>query len=411
MKRRIILMATILFIGTNLYLVKADDEGKIDRISYIDSWSKPKTQDLRETLHTDGVFTSQIKDHLYFDKSLGNFETFLVEEGDRVTIGDPLFTYKVYQYGQVESQLLSKIDQLEDEVDSIEAAIDSMEMQSVSNNRADGLANFDVREEQIEIEVELPQSTKEAEMIKQQYLIEKDKELKQKQAELAYVEDQLMELRSTGDSITVESPYDGNITFINTALEDPILTIESSNLKVAGELTEDERRKVEQGLPVEVITGDKEEPLEGTIEQISNSPKNVQLHGESIYPFSVSLNEEASLTNLKSGYHTELVVTVKESLDALALSENAVHKKSVWKMTESGTMINEIVETGIVMDHMVEVTNGVQKNDYVAEKPMRQFRNGAIFITPLEFNYLSRDSLASENNNWKRYLITGLLSR
>src|SRR5699024_8692560 len=89
------------------------------------------------------------------------------------------------------------------------------------------------------------QDTGQDEVIKKQYITEKEKELAQKEAEQTSVETQLSELTATGQTVTVESPYDGVVTNISETLEDPLITVQSAELVVKGELKEQDHSKVE----------------------------------------------------------------------------------------------------------------------------------------------------------------------
>src|SRR5699024_5167889 len=89
--------------------------------------------------------------------------------------------------------------------------------------------------EQFLQEMNQVQDTGQAELIKEQYITEKEKELAQKEAELNSVESQLSELTSTGETVTVESPFEGIVTDVSETLEDPLLTIQSDDLIIKGD--------------------------------------------------------------------------------------------------------------------------------------------------------------------------------
>lgn len=433
MRRRLIQAAIILFIGINFLLVYVDDDGKVERKSYVKNWSQVFETDMAERLHKPGVLASVSEDHVYFDGDLGSFQEFLVEEGTEVNAGDALYTYQVHDYFDAEADLMHEVEVLNGEIAAIEAAISEMELYQIPDQGGGASTQqlppipFNFEEEITEEDeltetpeednmtetMERPESPVEAELMKEQYIIEKEKELAQKTAELTSVENQLTELTSSGDTITVESPFEGEIKAVQETLEDPLITIESTTLHAEGELTEQERTQIEEGQAVEVSLTEEGALIEGEIAEVSDSSKAADIEEESVYPFHVSLSEtdeEGELEELLPGYHANLSITLEESLGAAVLFEDLVFTDSVWKMNAEGKLVEQGIETGILMNNMLEITEGAEIGEFVAEEPAGQFRNGAVFITPLKaqkvpwidvFNY----------ENWSRALVSGFLSR
>ncbi|WP_255584762.1 efflux RND transporter periplasmic adaptor subunit [Virgibacillus saliphilus] len=438
MRRRLIQAAIILFIGINFLLVYMDDDGKVERKSYLKNWSQVFEADVAEHLHKPGVLASVSEDHVYFDEDLGSFQEFLVEEGAEVSAGDPLYTYQVLDYVEAETDLMNEVDVLNEEIAAIETAISEMELYQIPDDEGDSSPQepplpFDFEEEMLEEEMtelpeeeeienpeedeametaEEPENSVEAELMKEQYIIEKEKELAQRSAELSSVENQLTELQSDGDTITVESPFEGKIKTVQETLEDPLIAIESTAVQAEGELTEVERSQIEPGQAVEMTLTEKETFIEGEIAEVSDLPKAVEIEEESIYPFHVSLHEdeETELEELLPGYHVNLRITLDESLGAAVLFEDLIFSDAVWKMNEEGKLMEQGVETGIAMDDMLEITDGAAIGEFVAEEPAGQFRNGAVFITPLKVQEVAWRNVF-HYDNWSRPLVSGFLSR
>jgi len=407
--KRIIQLLMVVFVVVNFFLVYIDDEGKVERTAYVNDWSQSFEADMAEKMIKPGVLTAASEEQLYFDESLGSFQAFLVEEGSQVSAGDPLYTYLVDNYYETESNLMNEVDQLNGDVAAIEAAISQIEMYQVpSSGEGSGTPSaFSLTEEGLE--VEFPQSSAEAELIKQQYLVEKQKELTQKQAQLASAESQLNGLRSSGDTITVESPYDGRVSSLSTTLEDPVITIESTQLVAVGELTEQERVQMEQGLVAEVDIHEVDGEVLGTVQEVSDTPNSIKIEGESIYPFRIAFDENAEVEQLLPGYHADIAITMEESLGATVVHEEAVLDKSIWRMTNEGKLVKQNVETGLDVDGKVEILEGVETGDWVAVEPPSLFHDEANFITPLQVKHISKSSFSY--SNWAENLVTGLLSR
>src|SRR5699024_4628948 len=136
------------------------------------------------------------------------------------------------------------------------------------------------------------QDTGQAEWIKEQYITEKEKELAQKEAEQTSVETQLSELTATGEMVTVERPYDGVVTNISETREYPLLTVQSAEVVVKGELTEQDHSKVEPEQTVYITMAENGSKEEGLIEKVDEIPEEISLRGKSDYPFIVTLLDE-----------------------------------------------------------------------------------------------------------------------
>ncbi|PAV27862.1 hypothetical protein CIL05_19465 [Virgibacillus profundi] len=412
MRRRIILTAIVLFIGVNILLVFLDDENKIDRKSYIKDWAQAFEADVADKLVKPGVIAFMQENQVYFDKTLGSFQEFFVKEGNQINPGDPLYSYTVTNYYETESMLMQETEQINGDITAIQSAITQMNSYRIPPSNSSNSIPLEGDLSEGNIIIENQKEPVEAEMMKEQYLIEKEKELDQKNAQLDSIQAQLDELRTTGNTITVESPYEGTIKTVSTSLSDPIITIESAQLHAEGELTEQERTTIEQGMAVAVQVTEKEALVEGVINEVDESPKAIQVEGESVYPFNVTFNEDAELNELLPGYHANLAITKKESLGATVLFEDTVFANSVWKMTNEGKLMKQSIETGIYMDRMQEITKGVNTGDWVAEGRTGQFRHGATFITPLKLNQNTwNDVVIADAPNWGKSFVIGLLSR
>ncbi|MEC5425984.1 efflux RND transporter periplasmic adaptor subunit [Virgibacillus sp. C22-A2] len=412
-RRRWMQITILLFIGLNFLLVYLDDEDKVDRISYINNWSEAFQSDMSEKLYTPGVLAYVKEDYVYFNKNLGSFQEFLTEEGTQVDIGDSLYSYQIDNFYETEAGLMQEVERINGELAAIELAISQMNAYQIPNTSSQPSASpLFTEEEQQEITIDFPQEPIAAELMKEQYVVEKEKDAAQKAAELKSVEAQLTSLQSTGDSIIVGSPYEGKIKSLSASLSDPLITIENTELHAEGQLTEQERTLIEEGYPVEVQVTEKEALLEGVIQELDESPRELAIASESIYPFTVALDQESDIDDLLPGYHATLAITMNESNDATVLFDEVIGAGYAWKMTNEGKLVKQKVDTGIHMDTMIEITSGAIPGEWVAEEPTSQFRSGASFITPIKWDQHKWKSLITlDNEGWSRHFVTGLLSR
>ncbi|ASN03646.1 efflux RND transporter periplasmic adaptor subunit [Virgibacillus necropolis] len=412
MKRgRLLITTIILFIGINVLLVYFDDNGTVERKSYVSEWSEVFKTNLYEKMNKAGVLTSTAANDVYFDKSLGNFQEFLIEEGAEVNQGDQLYTYRVNDYYDTKAYLTNEMSRINGEVTAIETAISEISNYQIPRVQVPRISPDGTDEENSDIIVPSPPPI-EAEYMQEQYLIEKEKELARARAQLESVQSQLTELEAGGDSITVVSPYQGKATVVSKALDDPIITISSTTLHVIGELTEQERTVIKNDMPVEVTINESNSTLKGSVTSISDLPKEVELHDNSEYPFSVSFEEGAEVESLLPGYHANLTITTKQSKGATALFEDAIFGNSIWKMTSNGKLHVQKVETGLEMASMQEIIKGAKVGEWIAKEPESEFRSGATFVTPLKFSEVPwSDTFNYDKKNWSKYVVMGILSR
>ena len=412
MKRnRLIIIGAIVFICLNILLIFIDDDGKVDRVSYINSWSKSFAADMKEELEKPVVLANTEEEPVFFDKSQGVFQEFLVNEGDEVAAGDGLFTYQVHNYFETEANLVTQIEKANGEIAAIEQAISQMKRYTIPGNEFDPASSVLITEE--DIFVELPDSSIDAQLMKEQFLLEKENELAQKQAEAEAFEGQLEELRTTGDTLTFESPYTGKVNHVSNELTDPIIKIAGLELRAAGNLSEAERLKVETGMLAELTLNEAEVKLSGTVDSLADSPEEgADIDKQSIYPFSAQFEpEDESEIELLPGYHGLLSITLKEVNGTTAIKEAALIDKAVWKMDQSGLLLKQPVEVGMHEEKQFEIRQGIDAGELIALAPKKRLRDGSDFITPIKWKQLTADAVKWKEADWKKPFISGLLSR
>ncbi|MCA0972815.1 efflux RND transporter periplasmic adaptor subunit [Halobacillus litoralis] len=401
-KGRVIGLLIIAFIALNSFLIFFDEEERVERKSYVETWSKSFTYDLFERLNVNGVFASDEENSVYFNESIGSFQEFLVEEGQSIDEGDDLYTYEVVDYSKQETQLQSEIDRLDEEIEAIEDYVDELE-------------DFDIPDPESDDDDDSsdPPSYVETEFQQEAAVAEQEAELEKKRAMLQMVEDQLDQLEDDGQEITVTSPYDGTVTQVSKSLEAPILTLKSTSLMVAGELSEDERQLVEQDMPAQVFIPELDVQAPGTLTNVSDFPEETDSQRLSRYPYEMTLENEAE--NVLPGYHADVDIITDSALGAVSVLENVLVTEEnlyAWVMTVDGSLERRTVETGITEDGLVEVEQGLEEGEWLADEPKDEFRNGAPFITPIHLQDLPFQRIFEpELGNRKNYGLLGLLAR
>ncbi len=367
---RVIGLCIIALITANALLIYFDNQGKVERKSYINQWSKTITYNLYNTFSAKGVFASDESNEVYFDDQVGAFQEFLVTEGDSVQEGDDLYTYEVVDYNQQHTELESKISQLEDERDALDSYISEMENIDIpepsesssstssfpsppgssSTNSSSEFSQFNSSANGI------PSSSSssatgnsavyaQAKVEKQKAIAEKELELSQKEAMISMVEDQLDQLEESGQTITVTSPFSGTVTNVSKDLNDPLLTMQSTNLLVKGELNEEKRAETEENMTARIDVPDLELHLTGSVSSLRSFPKDVKVHRSSSYPFEVTLDKPND--QLLPGYHANLEIVTDEAKGAVAAKEDAIITKKnlyAWVMNDEGLLERRAVD-------------------------------------------------------------------
>ncbi|MFQ3545140.1 HlyD family efflux transporter periplasmic adaptor subunit [Halobacillus rhizosphaerae] len=434
---RIIGLCMIALITANALLIYFDNHGKVERKSYINQWSKTITYNLYNTFKAKGVFASDDSNEVYFDDQVGAFQKFLVTEGDSVQEGDDLYTYEVVDYNQQHTELESKISQLEDERDALDSYINEMESIDIpepngpssstssfpsapgssSANSSSEFSQFNSSANSIPSSSSSANGNRaayaQAKVEKQKAIAEKELEMSQKEAMISMVEDQLDQLEESGQTITVTSPFSGTVTNISKDLNDPLLTMQSTNLLVKGELNEEKRAETEENMTARIDVPDLELHMTGSVSSLHSFPKDVKVHRSSSYPFEVTLDQPNN--QLLPGYHANLEIITDEAKGAVAAKEDAlITKKNLyaWVMNDEGLLERRAVETGITENGLVEIKQGLKDGEWLAYTPKDEFRKQATFITPIKLKELYvKDLFEPKTTTIKTYGLLGLLAR
>jgi len=408
MRKRLLWLIPLIFVVVNVVLLVKDDGEKVERLNYVKKWEVAQGKDLKETLATEGTFDFINEYPVFIDEEAGAFDEFSVTVGDTVESGEPLFSYKVRNYFERLATLENEKQAIEQKVTAAQQAAD--EMQGVVINESTIRIMYPDGSEAGTI----PSDTTFAESAKEQYMIDKNKEVRQLEAELTSVDAELSDLAAGKDTIVVGSPYDGKVIDISESLDNPVITIGSEDLHVTGTLSESERMKVSEGMSGDVTLLEKEaaEPLSGTLTFLSEQAAEVD-SDESTYAWELTLEEEEDQSGMLQGYHADVVITLAESPNATAIKSRALVEEKeedfVWHMQRSGILKKQAVSSGVEMDPYVEITSGLEKNESVLLETDKRLYESP-FITPF------KPSKAKWKEIWqdgprKRSIFIGLLGR
>ncbi|KGX94093.1 hypothetical protein N781_01755 [Pontibacillus halophilus JSM 076056 = DSM 19796] len=438
-KRKLLLLAFVLFIVTNGVLLWYE-EGQLTQTSFVHQYDSIYTNDLYEKVYEEGVFESSKQEPLYFDDEVGSFQQFLVQEGDEVSEGTPIYEYIVRDYNVTRNRLETQSAKVEDEIDALQAYIDEVE-------------DFQIPESDLNRSLE-EEEDKESfvgeELQKETAIKDKQLQLAQKQAELEMLTNQLNQLEASGQVIEVSSIHEGTVTKISKSLEAPLMTVETNEWIVSGNLDEGNRKLVESGIPVRGTVETNQTKWEGSVDRVHTYPEKES--EESVYPFIITLDDVDD--RVLPGYHTTVEFVTAEALEATTAKSNWIHEqvvleegadhesgndvvsdpqesakreeqeevsddetrevddyeatdsteerlkeklgekvRYVWVMTSQGTIEATQVGTGLEVNGETQVVSGVSEGTFVADAGPKAYQTGQPFITPVQANEISWTNL------------------
>ncbi|MFP7492560.1 efflux RND transporter periplasmic adaptor subunit [Terribacillus saccharophilus] len=386
MMKKIILPAGILLILINLAILFWDD-GRVGRTNVVHKWEQVTAEDVKETMAVPAVLTSADMIPVRFDPQSGSITETLVEPGDTVEEGDDLFTYQTADYNKTYSELNSVITSLEQQTEAVEQAISDAEDAAIAVDaqpeetfESESIEESGSEEENDRATEALQQATEEQTIqMQEQYRIDLEKELAQKSAELSAAEEQLADLEETGEFITVTSPASGTVKTVAQTGDEPVVTLQSSDLVMAGELTEAERKQVQTGMTVEAKVTDDGPALEGEITDLADQPSAAGK--ESKYKFEAAyLPEEEQNDDLLAGYHLDMDILLAHDSQVPAVKPARVTDDRIWHMT-NGELQTVQVELGAQNEKQAAIISGLEAGTFIPVDQEGHYANEP-FVTP-----------------------------
>lgn len=428
-KKWTIIAVIALFVVVNFYLIfKKDSE--VARSKYIDEWRTVKEQKLVLSKHKAGVVTPAEEENVYFQSGSGDFEQFLVKEGEEVHPGTPLFEYSPQNIETTIQQFEAEITKLENERDAIEDNIDDLEKieRNLSKKKKD--------QEEDTSNKEVVAST----ILAQIY--EKELQLSRVEAEIERLEDLVSISDDHLDGLTINSTISGVVKKISHDLQNPVVTITSTEQQIKGILEEEEVLEIEEGMKVIITSKTLKNKLESTISKVAVNPEQEpRVDTNSEYEFVVEFDDTAPeigemdeadeetdaeldentdnqaeedaedpATQIFTGSHVDIKIITKEVEDALTLPEGAIRHSNIYVLKNNGTIEKRKAKTGIKVNGVYEMTSKVEKGELVLLHPSK-IKNKTAFFTPIEVSKLKKKDLQEmRKKEILKYLGRGILS-
>ncbi|MBS4204757.1 efflux RND transporter periplasmic adaptor subunit [Lederbergia citrea] len=430
-------IAAIAFICVNLFLIEKE-ESKADRINYISSWKPLQTGNLIESFPAEGIIVPSEKHRIFIDKN-AEFQEFLVEKGDKVESGTPLFEYASDHLDGQTALLDAEIDSLTEQKDSIDTFIENMEKMKSSlspihisyveddwgyeydndyDYDSDYVPDYHTEtDREADIAREKRQEAaaiRELKLSLDRAIAEKELEKEKVDQEIQKYEDQREAIESGRSGLTVIASVDGIVEDISFELDNPVMTIVSEDPIVEGRLLEEQIAKVEEGMQVNITSNMFKGQIIGDISKVDELPiSDPSIDQASLYQFTATLGDHDK--DLYVGYHVKTDIVTATAMKVPVLHEKSILQETgkdyMWVLTDQGVVRKRKIGTGLKVGKRVEVTSGGKLGEYYVVD-QQEVQGQAPFITPFKVNKSLVETWNETNSRKKlKYILIGVLQR
>ncbi|MFJ7941658.1 efflux RND transporter periplasmic adaptor subunit [Peribacillus sp. NPDC096622] len=409
-------IASIVLITVNLYLIEKK-ESKVERTVFVENWTKVKKETVTDTIQTNGVIKPVEEYDIYFDTQKNDFKKFLVKEGDAITAGSSLFEYTTTELDALKANLEAEKTAAEGEMAGIEEYIGKLRSyQGTVTSETEKAAIDESVEKNLNIDIktsssDLIKSNIEQEMYKQE--LEKNRlneKVRMLDAKLSSIEEQ-------SSAIVTTSEADGVVKNINKNLNNPIISIVSTNMAIEGYFSEEEMKKAEVGMTIKASSSDSKKALKGTIGRIHSYPaEEPSLKKDNRFPFQASIEPEGEETEpLLVGSKVNLTVITNEKAGVPSIPIEAVQYQKqpyIYKLTNKGHVDKHYITKGLKAEGKQEIIKGPSVGDVILLEQNVAVKNHSYFITPIQFEKVKAGTYKKFTSREKvRYLLLGILEK
>ncbi|MFH5781115.1 efflux RND transporter periplasmic adaptor subunit [Heyndrickxia oleronia] len=398
-----LLALAIIFIGINLFLLEKKDS-KVAQLHFVPKWDMVKKESLVQSFSSNGVVIPSETHHVYIDKEAG-FNQFLVKEGDVVETGTPLFEYSTSTIEKQQKLLDAEIERLEKEIESIDASIQNLEAM-LSSAEIDEKAS-EQKDDQIQVVPKTASYSIKLEI--------NDKELTKEKLEqrIDQYNDQKSGYNDEASNLTIVSDTAGIVKKVAYDLNNPVITIVSSQPIIQGYLSEQQQSKVKSGMQTLTTTHLIKGKMKGVIEKVGTTPKNdPDVDKQSVYPYEIALDKPNP--KLQVGYHVKSNIITKEIKDAKVIQKNSVvhqkNKEFIWSL-DHGQVKKKEIQKGLQVDKNQQIKDGANIGDLYITNP-HQIKKPGEFITSLKITKIDKQAIKTVGlKSSVKYILIGLLQK
>ncbi|MEC0347884.1 efflux RND transporter periplasmic adaptor subunit [Peribacillus frigoritolerans] len=408
-------IASIVLITVNLYLIEKK-ESKVERTVFVGNWTKVKKDTITDTIQTNGVIKPVEEYDIYFDTKKNDFNKFLVKEGDAITAGSSLFEYTATELDALKANLEAEKTAAEGEIAGIEEYIGKLRSYQGTVTSEPNAAIDESVEKNLNIDIttsssDLIKSNIEQEMYKQE--LEKNR-LEEK---VKMLDNKLSSIEEQSSAIVTTSEADGVVKNINKNLDNPIISIVSTNMAIEGYFSGEEMKKAEVGMTIKASSSDTKKALKGTIGRIHSYPaEEPSLKKDNRFPFQALIEPEGEEPEpLLVGSKVNLTVITNEKAGVPSIPTEAVRYQKhpyVYKLTNKGHVDKHYITKGLKAEGKQEIIKGPSVGDVILLKPNVAVKNHSYFITPIQFEKVKAGTYKKFTSREKvRYLLLGILEK
>ncbi|MGE7768247.1 efflux RND transporter periplasmic adaptor subunit [Peribacillus sp. NPDC096540] len=409
-------VASAALITVNFYLIEKK-ESKVERTVFVENWTKVKKDTITDTIQTKGVVKPLEEYDIYFDTKKNDFQKFLVKEGDEITAGSSLFEYTTPELDALKGNLEAEKTAAEGEIVGINEYIGKLEAYqgSLTSN-----SNKAVIDESIEKSLNIDITTTSSDLIKsnlEQEMYKQELEKNRLEEKVIMLDAQLSSIEEQTSAVATTSEADGVVKNINKNLNNPIISIASSNMGIEGEFSEEQMKKAKVDMTIKVNSPDLKKVLKGTIGRIHSYPtEEPSLKNENRFPFQATIDTEGEeVEPLLTGAKVDLTVITNEKAGVPSIPIEAVHQKKqphVYKLTKRGYVDKQYITEGFEAEGKQELLKGPTVGEVILIEPNKVVKNHSYFITPLQIDKVKAAPYKKFTTREKvRYLLLGILEK
>lgn len=413
-KKQVWLAASAAVIAGNLYLIFKEDS-KTSRTEWLTEWDRSKTGDVVEAFSAEGVVVPSDEYPIYFDETKGTLEEVLVKEGDAIQPGEDLFKYSSTEVDEEIDRLTAEKEETQQQISLIDNQLSQLQI----------LLSQAESEESNTSSTQTPSSTSDSStMIIQngdastsieKDILQQETEKQKLQEEVKKFDTLIAAQEAKKSDLVVKSTNEGYVKKIDTSLNNPLLTINSSVPAVQGIFDEKQVTKAEAGQRVEVTVDTTLEQFDGSLGAVSTYPEEEpSVKRKSLYPFSAQLSGIES-SDLYPGLKANVKVITAEQPDVVTIPNTAILKKNKKSyaviLNKLGLLERRQIETGLHVDGVYQVVSGVETGEAIVIDPYDLIMQRGPFITPVNADHVKKKPWNELSRTEKvKYALMGFLS-
>jgi len=412
-KKQVWLAASAVVIAGNLYLIFKEDS-KAARTEWLTDWDRSETGDVIQSFSSEGVVVPSDEYPIYFDESKGSLEQVLVKEGDAIQPGDSLFQYSSDVVDDEIARLTAEKEQTQQQISLIDNQLSQLRLLLSQAESEENSTNTDSENASSDSSTTIVQSG-DASTSVEESILQQETEKQKLQEEVKKYDTLISAQEAKKSELTIKSTNEGYVKKIDTGLNNPLLIINSSVPAVQGVFDEKQVAMAQTGQAVEVTVDTTLEQFSGSLGAVSTYPEEEpSVKRKSLYPYSAQLTGVES-SDLYPGLKANVKVITNQQPDVVTIPNTAILKKNKKSyaviMNKEGLLERRRIETGLHVDGVYQVTNGIEAGEAIVIDPHSLIMKRGSFITPLDTDHVKKKPWNELSRTEKiKYALMGFLS-